>query len=94
MDSGKEVLTSGAIIEFTVGNLITPLTTLSSDSLMIFVFDEEARMINYVMKELFITMLKGKLIDDITVSSSSQIVGSEASHFVKFKTPLDIETDD
>jgi hypothetical protein len=52
------------------------------------------RIINYVETDLFVTMLYGKEIDTVKVTSDSYVVGAIASHTFTFLTPIPLVATD
>lgn len=75
-------------MELELQYLITPRTTVSSSSFKVYTRDRSLRMINYVETDLFVTMLYGKTIDSVKVTSDSGVVGAVASHTFTFNTPI------
>lgn len=86
--AGSSKLGKGASIKFALSWLRTPLTTESSGSFKIFTKDSKGRIVNYVITDLLITMLKGKHIPSLEVRASNYIVGATAAHSFSFATPV------
>jgi hypothetical protein len=82
------------LIELELQYLITPRITVSSSSFKIYTRDSELRMINYVETDLFVTMIYGKMIENVRVKSDSAVVGAIASHTFTFNTPMPLVATD
>lgn len=81
-------------IKFTVALLRTPLTTESTSSFKILTKDAAARIVNFVLSDLRVTMLRGKHIPTLAVKASNYVVGASASHTFSFATPVPLERTD
>ena len=75
-------------IDFQIQLLRTPNSTVSSSSFKVYSKDADNRIVNFIESDLFVTMLRGKTITGIKVTSSSYIVGQLAEHTFTFDAPI------
>jgi hypothetical protein len=61
---------------------------VSSSTFKVYTRDSSFRLINYVETDLFVTMIYGKTISTVKVTSDSAVVGAVASHTFTFNTPM------
>lgn len=81
-------------LKFKLEQLRSPLSTKTSSSFKVYTKDDEGRIMNYIDSDLSATMLKGKTISDIKVTSSSYRVGDLAGHTLTFKTVVPLVSTD
>ena len=81
-------------LKFSVSRLRTPLTTKSSESFKLYIKDKDGYLINYIITDMRATMLLGKFMKTVGVSSSSPRVGDRAGHTVYFDTVVPLEASD
>lgn len=92
--ASSSAFAAGVTLEFSLSKLRTPLTTKSSESFRVYSRDAADRIINFVETDLLVTMPKGKLLDGLTVTSSSYVVGKIAEHSIQFTSPVPISSTD
>ena len=78
----------GDTISIEVSYLKTPLLTQSTQSFRVYSRDPDGYIINQVETEFYITMLKGKTIEDIKLTSQSLIVGQITMFTFDLTTPV------
>jgi hypothetical protein len=67
---------------------VTPISTETSESFKITIYDSNNFAINFVSSALTLTMQDGLQIGTITVAPSSIIVGANSTHNITFQTPV------
>lgn len=70
--------------------MMTPISTETTDSFEIYIYDSNGFLINFVKEALTITMLKGKQIETVLVTPTSYRVGDSAQYDLVFITPVPI----
>ena len=83
-----------ADLKFKIEQLRTPLSTKTSSSFKVYTKDKEGRVMNYIDTDLSTTMIRGKAITDIEVTTSSYRVGDLAAHTLTFKTVVPLALTD
>lgn len=61
---------------------------MTSSSFKIYTKDLQDRTVNFVETDLDVTMLRGKAIETLKVTTSSYVVGNVAAHIFTFDTPI------
>ena len=56
--------------------------------------DSQGRLVNFIEKDLFVTMKQGKLIKDLKVTADSQVVGDRTAHKFTFTNPVPVSQTD
>lgn len=87
-------LYSNNVLRFEITGIRTPLTTKSSDSFKIYTRDKEGRRVNYIERDLFITMQEGKQFKNFNVTSDSYVVGNVTNHIFQFISPVPLDKTD
>jgi len=77
---------------FEIGQgIVTPISSETTDSFEIVIYDANGYVINFVTEALTITMRDGKRIENVEIVPSSYIVGEEADYTIAFISPVPIE---
>lgn len=70
--------------------LLTPISTETSSSFLITIYDSNGFEINYVRTALTVTMQEGIPIIQLSVTPDSFVVGATSMHTVNFTSPVPI----
>ena len=70
--------------------LLTPISTETSSSFQIIIYDSKGYKINYVKTALTVTMQQGIPIPTIAIAPDSLVVGATSTHTVNFTSPVPI----
>lgn len=87
-------MSADTTVKFEIGPIRNALTTESSKSFEIYAYDKEQRLVNFIKKDLYVTMQGGKSITNLKVNSASKVIGAITTHEFEFTTPVPIETSD
>lgn len=88
----NQILESQDEIVFNIKRgLKTPISTETSASFRVTIYDSAGYEVNFVKSALAITMLQGLRIEDIAVTTDSNVVGSKSFHNITFETPVPFE---
>lgn len=94
VESGGNSMAKNSKIVFALSKLQTPLTTKSSGSFRVYTKDKDGYIVNYVVSDLFVTMLRGRHIPSLRLASASKVVGQRAAHALYFQTPVPLQSND